>query len=225
MLKVKHLLTGAQSSFISDPATRRHLIPPSQVNVDFRAACFCHKKVVDIGFVCSICLSSGSPGRPTPYPLIYPLPYIFIISGPLPPGNPNNCKRRTVVRHTMPVRRPQIGFDRHSEAGIWQIDPTNISLLRFSSHVHLKRVLRLVKPLKRSILTDWNHSPQTVFCSPPQGAICTTCNTKLDVTGLGNYGGKPAVVLMRKKKTKKVKKVIGDANTTETSTPGTPSGP
>lgn len=31
---------------------------PTQVNVDFRAACFCHKKVVDVGFVCSICLSS-----------------------------------------------------------------------------------------------------------------------------------------------------------------------
>lgn len=43
-----------------DPATRRHLIPPSQINVDFRAACFCHKRVVDIGFVCSICLSSQS---------------------------------------------------------------------------------------------------------------------------------------------------------------------
>lgn len=26
--------------------------------MDFRAACFCHKRVVDIGFVCSICLSS-----------------------------------------------------------------------------------------------------------------------------------------------------------------------
>ncbi|TGZ83864.1 Tfb4-domain-containing protein [Ascodesmis nigricans] len=52
------LLQYLLSCFMPDPATRRHLIPPNQVNVDFRAACFCHKRVVDIGFVCSICLSN-----------------------------------------------------------------------------------------------------------------------------------------------------------------------
>jgi hypothetical protein len=30
-------------------------IPKSQV--DFRAACFCHRQLIDIGFVCSVCLS------------------------------------------------------------------------------------------------------------------------------------------------------------------------
>ncbi|KAK0651445.1 transcription factor Tfb4-domain-containing protein [Cercophora newfieldiana] len=30
---------------------------PSDETVDFRAACFCHRKVVDTGFVCSVCLS------------------------------------------------------------------------------------------------------------------------------------------------------------------------
>ena len=25
--------------------------------MDFRAACFCHRRIVDVGFVCSICLS------------------------------------------------------------------------------------------------------------------------------------------------------------------------
>lgn len=30
---------------------------PMQSHVDFRAACFCHKKVIDIGYVCSVCLS------------------------------------------------------------------------------------------------------------------------------------------------------------------------
>lgn len=44
--------------FLPDQTSRKHLILPTQVNVDFRAACFCHKRVVDIGFVCSICLSS-----------------------------------------------------------------------------------------------------------------------------------------------------------------------
>lgn len=33
------------------------LISPSTVGVDFRAACFCHRRVIDTGFVCSVCLS------------------------------------------------------------------------------------------------------------------------------------------------------------------------
>ncbi|KAI9772535.1 MAG: RNA polymerase II transcription factor B subunit 4 [Geoglossum simile] len=51
------LLQYLMLAFLPDQTSRRHLIMPSQVNVDFRAACFCHKLVVDIGFVCSICLS------------------------------------------------------------------------------------------------------------------------------------------------------------------------
>ncbi|KAL9934628.1 hypothetical protein V8E36_006403 [Tilletia maclaganii] len=30
---------------------------PTLDSVDFRAACFCHRRVVDVGFVCSVCLS------------------------------------------------------------------------------------------------------------------------------------------------------------------------
>jgi len=37
----------------------------------------------------------------------------------------------------------------------------------------------------------------TVFCSPPEGAICLTCGTQLT---LGDYGKKPAVVPKKKKK-------------------------
>ncbi|KAL3421532.1 RNA polymerase II transcription factor B subunit 4 [Phlyctema vagabunda] len=44
-------------AFLPDQKARRHLVAPTQEVVDFRAACFCHRKVVDIGFVCSICLS------------------------------------------------------------------------------------------------------------------------------------------------------------------------
>ncbi|KAH8907250.1 transcription factor Tfb4 [Coniochaeta sp. PMI_546] len=33
------------------------LVAPAADSVDFRAACFCHRRVIDIGFVCSICLS------------------------------------------------------------------------------------------------------------------------------------------------------------------------
>ncbi|KAI9809927.1 MAG: hypothetical protein M1825_000360 [Sarcosagium campestre] len=51
------LLQYLMMAFLPDQSTRRHLVPPTQVNVDFRAACFCHKNVIDLGFVCSICLS------------------------------------------------------------------------------------------------------------------------------------------------------------------------
>lgn len=52
------LLQYLMMAFLPDQTSRRYLVLPTQVNVDFRAACFCHKKVVDVGFVCSICLSS-----------------------------------------------------------------------------------------------------------------------------------------------------------------------
>ncbi|KAK7005746.1 transcriptional factor [Favolaschia claudopus] len=44
-------------SFLPPPSVRRTLSVPTQEQVDFRAACFCHKNIVDIGFVCSVCLS------------------------------------------------------------------------------------------------------------------------------------------------------------------------
>ncbi|KAJ5697709.1 hypothetical protein N7488_011393 [Penicillium malachiteum] len=44
-------------AFLPDQRSRRHLVLPTRVDVDFRAACFCHRRVVDIGYVCSICLS------------------------------------------------------------------------------------------------------------------------------------------------------------------------
>lgn len=65
----------------------------------------------------------------------------------------------------------------------------------------------------------------TVFCTPPEGAICTTCNTKLDISALGNFGGSPAVVLTKKKRTKKIKQSKATSFSNEasaTSTPGTP---
>ncbi|KAI0027817.1 Tfb4-domain-containing protein [Vararia minispora EC-137] len=44
-------------SFLSPPFMREVLAVPKQDKVDFRAACFCHKNIVDIAFVCSVCLS------------------------------------------------------------------------------------------------------------------------------------------------------------------------
>ncbi len=42
------------------------MVAPSADAVDFRAACFCHRRMVDTGFVCSICLSifCEVPGAP-----------------------------------------------------------------------------------------------------------------------------------------------------------------
>jgi len=44
-------------TFLPSPSIRRILAVPTQDKIDFRAACFCHKTIVDVGFVCSVCLS------------------------------------------------------------------------------------------------------------------------------------------------------------------------
>ncbi|KAF4306699.1 Transcription factor Tfb4 [Botryosphaeria dothidea] len=51
------LLQYLMMAFLPDDTARKHLVLPSAGEVDFRAACFCHRRVVDIGYVCSVCLS------------------------------------------------------------------------------------------------------------------------------------------------------------------------
>ena len=51
------LLTYLMCGYLADADARSSLVTPTQDSVDFRAACFCHRNVVDTGFVCSICLS------------------------------------------------------------------------------------------------------------------------------------------------------------------------
>ncbi|KAF5398046.1 General transcription factor IIH subunit 3 [Paragonimus heterotremus] len=59
----KGLLQYLLSVFLPSPALRPKLLLPdirsSDLNpgVDFRAACFCHRRLIDIGYVCSVCLS------------------------------------------------------------------------------------------------------------------------------------------------------------------------
>ena len=43
--------------FAADVLSRTALQLPHPKGVDFRASCFCHKRVLHIGFVCSVCLS------------------------------------------------------------------------------------------------------------------------------------------------------------------------
>ncbi|CAM9647401.1 unnamed protein product [Ascophyllum nodosum] len=45
------------ATFLPSKSCRKYLKLRKQQRVDFRAACFCHKKVVDIAYVCSVCLS------------------------------------------------------------------------------------------------------------------------------------------------------------------------
>ncbi|EFX81722.1 hypothetical protein DAPPUDRAFT_224195 [Daphnia pulex] len=43
--------------FLPGPSCRSKIVLPPPTKVDYRAACFCHHKLVDIGWVCSVCLS------------------------------------------------------------------------------------------------------------------------------------------------------------------------
>ncbi|KAM8918076.1 general transcription factor IIH subunit 3 isoform 2-T2 [Lycaon pictus] len=44
--------------FLPDQDQRSQLILPPPIHVDYRAACFCHRNLIEIGYVCSVCLSS-----------------------------------------------------------------------------------------------------------------------------------------------------------------------
>ena len=43
--------------YLPEHGTRKMLVYPPKTHVDFRAACFCHRKLIDVGYVCSVCLS------------------------------------------------------------------------------------------------------------------------------------------------------------------------
>jgi transcription initiation factor TFIIH subunit 3 len=51
------LLQYLLSVYVADTETRKLLQLPKPDAVDFKASCFCHKKAIDIGYVCSVCLS------------------------------------------------------------------------------------------------------------------------------------------------------------------------
>ncbi|XP_059631839.1 general transcription and DNA repair factor IIH subunit TFB4 [Cornus florida] len=43
--------------FATDLHSRSFLQHPKTTGVDFRASCFCHKNAIDMGYICSVCLS------------------------------------------------------------------------------------------------------------------------------------------------------------------------
>eukprot|EP00899_Mesostigma_viride_P016781 jgi/Mesvir1/25103/Mv21566-RA.1 len=55
--RVQGLLQYLLMIFAADLFSRKLLRLPSAGAIDFRASCFCHKRTIDIGFVCSVCLS------------------------------------------------------------------------------------------------------------------------------------------------------------------------
>ncbi|XP_062532309.1 general transcription factor IIH subunit 3 isoform X4 [Bombyx mori] len=47
----------AQWVFLPEANERSKLVLPGRGRVDYRAACFCHRELLTIGYVCSVCLS------------------------------------------------------------------------------------------------------------------------------------------------------------------------
>ncbi|GMH41716.1 hypothetical protein BSKO_09626 [Bryopsis sp. KO-2023] len=56
-LRKEALLEYLNSTFATDSHSRGHLKPQVFQSVNFKASCFCHKQPIDLGFVCSVCLS------------------------------------------------------------------------------------------------------------------------------------------------------------------------
>lgn len=54
----EELLQLLLTTYLPPPALRRQLHLPTLDEVDFRASCFCHGEIVDVGYVCGVCLSS-----------------------------------------------------------------------------------------------------------------------------------------------------------------------
>ncbi|KAI8848972.1 TFIIH subunit Tfb4/p34, partial [Chytridium lagenaria] len=53
----RNLITYLWHSFLPEPSVRPLFYSPSDQQVDYRSTCFCHRNIIDVGFVCSVCLS------------------------------------------------------------------------------------------------------------------------------------------------------------------------
>ena len=53
-----NLIHHLMFSFLTDPHIRKEFVTTKQQSLDFTCVCFCHKRNVDLAFVCSVCLSS-----------------------------------------------------------------------------------------------------------------------------------------------------------------------
>ncbi|EDW39658.1 GL15043 [Drosophila persimilis] len=66
--------------FLPAPQMRHKLVLPPPPKVDYRASCFCHRELIDIGYVCSVCLSVFCKYSP----ICTTCHTIFKTPGPLP---------------------------------------------------------------------------------------------------------------------------------------------
>ncbi|GAB6030061.1 RNA polymerase II transcription factor B subunit 4 [Chamberlinius hualienensis] len=57
IIQIAGLLQYLMVAFLPDISLRKKLALPIATPVDYRAACFCHRNLIDIGYVCSVCLS------------------------------------------------------------------------------------------------------------------------------------------------------------------------
>ena len=64
-LKADALAQYLLTACTSDISSRQYLRLPHASGVDFRASCFCHKRPISVGFVCSVCLSIFCERIPT----------------------------------------------------------------------------------------------------------------------------------------------------------------
>jgi len=73
--------------FLPDASSlRKQMGMPSAAKVDYRAACFCHRQLVDVGFVCSVCLSI--------YCRVSPICTTCHTNFKMPPGVPGINKKK-----------------------------------------------------------------------------------------------------------------------------------
>ena len=56
-IKLDQLVQHLLHIYLPDVSLRNLLCVSGNDEIDFRASCFCHKKHIDIGYVCSVCLS------------------------------------------------------------------------------------------------------------------------------------------------------------------------
>ncbi|KAG6449082.1 hypothetical protein O3G_MSEX005852 [Manduca sexta] len=66
--------------FLPESSERGKLVLPGRGRVDYRAACFCHRELLTIGYVCSVCLSVFCKFSP----ICTTCHTVFKIGGPLP---------------------------------------------------------------------------------------------------------------------------------------------
>jgi transcription initiation factor TFIIH subunit 3 len=56
-MKQEALVQYLLGTYLTDSFARKYIQLPVLRTVDYRAACFCHKKMINIGYICSVCLS------------------------------------------------------------------------------------------------------------------------------------------------------------------------